>query len=70
MQLFPNVGRPSVAIMHGTGGVTVWKDVCERRRGAEEVRRGRWEYAIDKRRCLSQEKDLDYKECDRLEGLR
>ena len=29
MQLFPNVGRPSVAIMHGTGGVTVRKDVCE-----------------------------------------
>ena len=23
MQLFPNVGRPSVAIRHGTGGVTV-----------------------------------------------
>ena len=57
MQLFPNVGRPSVAIMHGTGGVTVRKDVCGR--GAEEVRRGRWEYAIEKRRCLSQEKDLD-----------
>ena len=29
MQLFPNVGRPSVAIMHGTGGVTVQKDVCD-----------------------------------------
>ena len=31
MQLFPNVGRPLVANMHGTGGVTVQKeDVCER----------------------------------------
>ena len=31
MQLFSNVARPSVAMMHGTGEVTVRKeDVCER----------------------------------------
>ena len=31
MQLFPNVGRPSVAIMHGMGRETVRKkDACER----------------------------------------
>ena len=31
VQLFLNEGRPSVAMMHSTGGVTVRKeDVCER----------------------------------------